>query len=314
MELRKDYILDRFVIVAQKRGKRPHQFVKKKVVGHSMDKCFFCPGNEELTPKEIGRIGTKDKWSLRWFPNKFPAVDKKGQAEFQTHNNFFTFADAVGFHEVIVETNNPKKQLWDLPKKQVADLLSVYAERIQELSKKPNVFYVSVFKNHGKDAGTSLVHSHSQIIAYNKWPHLVRDKVNAVKQHSSCPYCSIINIEKDSDRRCFENNSFIAFCPYASRFNYEVWIFPKQHILNITNLSEDQLKDMADVLQKVLKKLKKLDCSYNMELFYSPDGENLHFHLELTPRIAVWGGFELATNDIINTVSPEVAAKFFRGE
>jgi UDPglucose--hexose-1-phosphate uridylyltransferase len=315
MELRKDYILDRYVIISSGRGKRPFEF-KKECSENNDDpsKCFFCPGHEDQTPPEIGRIPSGDNWQLRWFPNKFAVVTKEGDPSIRTDNKFFTFASGYGFHEVIVETNDHSKQLADLEIEQIKMLLGIYIERINNLSKKENIEYVSIFKNHGREAGTSLVHSHSQIIAYNKLPNLIKDKVQAVKNYSSCPYCEIINIEKDSDRRCFENNNFVAFSPYASRFHFEIWIFPKDHIKNITDMTDPQIWELAEILKKALSRLKELNISYNMALFYSPHGEDLHFHIEITPRQAIWAGFELLTEDIINSMSPEDSARFYRGE
>jgi UDPglucose--hexose-1-phosphate uridylyltransferase len=312
MELRKDYILDRYVLIAAARKKRPKQF--KEEAKENVEVCFFCPGNESLTPPEIGRIGTKKKWRIRWFPNKFPAVEEKGQIELRTDNRFYTFANAYGKHEVIVETPDHDKQLWDLKKNNIKDVLEVYISRIKELSKVNGIKYVCIFKNHGKDAGTSLVHSHTQIIAYNKIPQLIKEEAEAVKRFNSCPYCDIILSEKGSDRRCFENKNFVAFCPYASRYNYEIWIFPKQHKNNLIELDDDELKDLASVLQQIIAKLKELNVSYNFQIHNSPPGESLHFHIEVCPRVANWGGFELLTDDIINSVPPEDAAKFYRGE
>jgi UDPglucose--hexose-1-phosphate uridylyltransferase len=314
MELRKDYILDRFVIVSNERSKRPFEFKKEKAKSTSSKDCFFCLGNEKLTPPEIGRLKEGKRWKVRWFDNKFAAVKPEGNPIIRTDNNYFTFSDAYGYHEVIVETNDHKKQLADLGVEQIKDVLGVYAIRVKELSKKENIAYVSIFKNHGKDAGTSLVHSHSQIIAYNKMPEQVKEKVNAIKKYDHCPYCDILNIEKGSYRRCFENNNFVAFTPYASRFHYEIWVFPKEHIKNITEMNEEKLYDLAEILKKILERLKEINADYNMELFYSPDNENLHFHIEISPRMALLGGFEILTGDTINSVSPEDAAKFYRGE
>lgn len=313
-ELRKDYILERFVIISDERDKRPFEFKKDTVDAISKDACFFCPGNESLTPPEIGRIGDNKKWKLRWFNNKFAAVKPEGNPIIKTDNNYFTFSDAYGFHEVIVETNDHKKQLSELSKEEIKEVLGVYAKRISELNKKENISYVSVFKNHGKAAGTSLVHSHSQIIAYNKIPTQVKEKISAIKKYDHCPYCDIINIEKGSYRRCFENNNFVAFTPYASRFHYEIWIFPKDHVKNITEMNDEKLLDLAEIMKKILEKLKEINSDYNMELFYSPANENLHFHIEISPRISIFGGFELLTGDTINSVTPEDAAKFYIGE
>lgn len=311
MELRKDYILDRYVIIVPGRGKRPHQFnVDSKKEDVKAD--FFAPGNENMTPPEIGRIEKDGKWKLRWFDNKFPAVDKKGDPEIKTDNKYFTFSDAYGKHEVIVETPRLDEQFWDLDEKDIVDVLKVYKERITEISKDENIRYVCVFKNHGKAAGTSILHSHSQLIATNFLPTNVIDKVEAVKRYNQCPYCEIIEAESKGIRKCFENDSFLAFTPYASRYNYELLIFPKEHTKNITEMDEDKLKKLAEIMKKAASRLKELGCSYNFELFYSPEQADLHFHIEVTPRIAVHAGFEILSGACINTVSPEDAAKFYR--
>lgn len=314
MELRKDYILDRYVIISSERSKRPFDFKKESPKVKSQKDCFFCLGKESMTTEEIGRIEKKGKWNIRWFRNKYPAVEPKGNYNLKTDNHFYTFSDAYGIHEIIVETPKHKKQLSDLKEDEIAEILEVYSSRIKELSSVAGIKYVCVFKNQGLDAGTSLVHSHTQIIAYNKIPQLILEELNAAKKHSSCPYCRIIENEKNSYRRCFENSSFAAFAPYASRFHFEIWIFPKEHVRSITEMNRQKLKDLAEILKKILIKLKKLNASYNMQLHYAPKGEDLHFHIEICPRISIFGGFEILTGDTINSLPPEEAAKFYRGE
>ncbi len=318
MELRKDYILDRWVILSSARGKRPHEFVKEppKIVE---EVCRFCPGNENLTPEETFRLSNaKGEWAVRVFPNKFAATDEilhtLGDPEVKTHNTFFTFADAYGDHEIVVETRDHGRQLSDLSEQEIKQVLEVYANRIAELSDKANVKYAVLFKNSGIDAGTSIVHSHSQIISYNIVPSLIREKIEAAKRFAKCPYCDIIPMEKDSYRRCFENGNFVAFTPYASRFNYEIWILPKMHFRSLGEMNDIAINDLAAMLKQVLKKISSQNWSYNFFFHYAPRGEDLHFHIEVCPRIAVWAGFELSSETIINSVPPEEAAKWYRGE
>ena len=79
-------------------------------------------------------------------------------------------------------------------------------------------------------------------------------------------------------------------------------------------MDDKKLRDLAEVLKKTLLKLKEINAAFNITLTYSPEGEDLHFHIEVCPRLAIFGGFELLGNDTINSVSPEDAAKFYRGE
>jgi len=310
VELRKDYILDRWIIVSEKRGSRPKQF--KKIESKKEGFCFFCSGNESTTPKEIGRISDKQgKWKIRWFPNKFAAVLAEGSPKFKK-SGIYEHGNAYGYHEVIVETNDHKKQLPDLTKSHLADVLKVYKERIEKLEKKKGIKYVLVFKNSGAKGGTSLIHSHTQLAAYNKIPQLVQDEVKASIKKGKCEYCNIIKKEAKSKRWIKQNKNFVAFCPYASRFNYEAWIFPKKHIKNITEMNDNEINDLAELLKHILVKINKITDSYNFFLHYAPKGKDLHFHIEVCPRIATWAGFELGSNDIINSVSPETAAKYYR--
>lgn len=307
-ELRKDYILPRWVIIAEKRKTRPREFKKEEQIKESKI-CAFCPGNEALTPKEIGRLEYKNSWFVRWFPNKFPFIEKKGKPDIKT-KKYFTKADAYGYHEVIAETPEHNKQLSDLREEHIAEILKVYSLRIKDLLRKKGIKYVLVFKNHGRQAGTSLIHSHTQLTAYNKVPKLIEEEVRYSTKGKKCEYCKIIKLERKSKRFISENKNFIAFCPFASRYNYEAWVFPKKHIKSIVELNEDQLMDMAKMMKKLLVKIKDLD--YNFCLHYAPKGTNLHFHIEICPRIAVWGGFELGSDTTINSVSPENAAKYYK--
>ena len=310
MELRKDYVLDRYVIIAEKRRERPREF-KKEEDAKSDKPCFFCPGNESTTPAETGRTGGK-KWEMRWFPNRFPAVEPAGSPVIRTDNEFYTFSDAYGHHEIIVDTPEHEKQLWDLNNGELEKLFGVYASRIHALGSKPDIKYVAIFKNHGREGGTSIVHSHSQVIAYNKVPGLVREEVNASSTHSGCAYCKIIEGEKESQRKVFNGNHIVCFTPYASRFNYEAWIFPKRHLRGIGDFNKEEMKELASVMKLVLSKLKRINCAYNYFLHYAPFGEDLHFHIAVCPRIAAWAGFEFLSNTVINSVSPESAAEYYR--
>ena len=313
-ELRKDYILDKYVYVATERSKRPKDFKHTPRKENYNAKCFFCPGNEHLTPPEIYRV-EKDKnvgWTVRVFPNKFPAVSPKGKSELITDNDFFTYADSFGYHEVVAETRYHNLQLWDLSKEDFVDILKTFVLRYNDLKSRERIKYVSIFKNFGENGGASLHHSHSQIIATSIVPPLIKEREKVVEKYDSCPYCRIIEIEKNSERRCYENETFVAFTPYASLFNFEVWIFPKRHVVEISELNEKELDDFADAYKYILDRLKEIDPDYNV-CFVNGTGK-VHFHIEIKPRIAKWAGFEHLGGIVINSVSPEQAARFYRNE
>jgi UDPglucose--hexose-1-phosphate uridylyltransferase len=307
--IRKDYILDHYVIYSEERGKRPYEFRMVQETPPKID--YFAAGNEHLTPPEIGRVNQGSKWAIRWFPNKFSSVSGDDTRKFKT-SRFLNEMPAYGFQEVIAETPSKTKQLWDFKANEIYSLLKVYGNRTRFLREKKGIRYVQIFKNHGRDAGTSIMHSHTQVIALPIIPPLIKEKLKALKD-SKIEYQDIVQNERKSERKVFETKNFLAFCPFASRFSYELWIFPIKFIEGIDKMDDSELLDLSKMMEKILKKLKDLGCSFNFYLNYSPKTKGFPFHIEITPRINSWAGFELSTGIILNPVMPEKAAKYYRG-
>ncbi|MBN1941261.1 MAG: galactose-1-phosphate uridylyltransferase [Candidatus Diapherotrites archaeon] len=319
-ELRKDYLRNRWVIIVPERSKRPRDFRQKpeKESPETRKKCPFCPGKEHLTPPEITRIEGRGKWEMRVFPNKFPAVNTEGDSEIKQSDSFFTYSYAYGYHEVVVESPKHGALMADFTPNRIRDALKLYNKRIKSLTTDPKIKHVSVFKNEGSASGASIAHTHTQIIAYSKLAETVDNEENVVmdwmKKHGKCPYCEIIAAEAKSPRAVMENKTAVAIAPYASRFPFEVKIFPKRHVNSITEFSNAELMDFAKILKRIFSKLKSLNASYNMYLHNASLGKELHCHIKINPRLVPWGGFEYATGCIINTVPPEKAAEFYRSK
>ncbi len=316
-EFRKDYILNRWVLINTDRSKRPSEYKRKKEVPEK-GVCPFCPGNEHLTPPEIDRMEKNGKWVMRIFPNKFPAVTLEGDWEIKQADHFFKYSSAFGKHEVIVETPKHDKQLADFSASGIKMLLELYIKRFNVLTEDRRIKQVAIFKNEGREAGCSLSHPHTQIIAYNRLARTIDEKLKAAeaykKRYGKCPYCEILKTERKGPRRAFENDSIVTYAPYASRFAFEVRVTPKRHVDRITELDGKELADLAEAIKFILVKLKRLNAPYNMYLRNAPAGKELHFHIKINPRILSWGGFEHETGCVINTVSPEDAAKYYRGK
>ncbi|MBW3012141.1 hypothetical protein KY311_03070 [Candidatus Woesearchaeota archaeon] len=164
-------------------------------------------------------------------------------------------------------------------------------------------------KNQGSEAGTSLVHTHTQIAGLNIIPSEIEIKVEA--SQGECDFCRIIGSETNSERRIMEN-SFVSFAPYASRFPFEAWIFPKRHVKRLDELNDLELDDLAKHMKLILSKLEQLHAPYNFFIHYAPKGTDLHFHVEVAPRLTKWAGLEMGGGIVVNIMPPEQAAKFYR--
>ena len=225
--------------------------------------------------------------------------------------------EAHGSAEVLVETNKHTEQLNNLSITEIIDILNAYRDRQLDLEKHNK--YVLIFKNRGKMAGASRIHSHTQIYGLPFVPQVLknekRDYYKYLKEKGACPFCDIVKIEgKIKERTVWEDENFYVIAPYASEFEYEAWFMPKRHVLSFTDLKKDEIKSLAKALQKVTGKLEKMELDYNYYLHSTYNGNDFHFHIHLCPRPnnAIWAGLELGSNTYINPVMPEDVAKKFR--
>ncbi len=298
-QIRRDSLLGRVSIIAEGRNKRPHE--DSRVVVREKKICFFCPGNEALTPPTISRFPSSGQWQIRVFRNKFPALEPP-----------------LGDHEIIVETEHHEKSLEDLSTDRIVHVFQMWKERAEVLSQKYK--HVSIFKNFGPEAGASLHHSHSQIIASNFTPPLLGLEASSSQKYhhreGSCPWCDKLKLADLEGRVGLTDSRAVSITPEAPRFPYEVWIVPKKHIPTLSNLKNPDLRSMASLLKKILLRLKALgSVSYNMVLHSAPPGaeEYMHFHIEILPRIGKHAAYELGEGVYIVSVSPEEAADFYQG-
>jgi UDPglucose--hexose-1-phosphate uridylyltransferase len=262
------------------------------------------------------------KWLIRVIPNLYPAFSPPKQPEDikKIANGEFLW-EAIGHHEVIIESPNHDEDPANAELSQLELVIKAYVDRFKELCEKPYVRYVSIFRNYGLEAGASLSHAHSQIIATPMIPTTIREEQKAsnafYEDHGKCVFCDIIEKEKKGPRIVSEDVDFVVVAPYASINPMEFWILPKKHAPNILNLSAHEITAFARTLKSSLKALKDLvnDPPYNYGFHLSLNPENhdsYHWHLEVYPKLATWAGFEKSTGCYINTVTPETAAESLR--
>jgi UDPglucose--hexose-1-phosphate uridylyltransferase len=337
-ELRKDYLLDRWVVIATERSRRPTDLTKPKTEVAKTTACPMCVGNENMTPpavmlyeKENGEIkrsqdpltGERTKnWLVRVIPNLYPAFSppKQPQDEKQIVKGDGLW-DAIGQHEVIVESPNHDEDPSDAELPQLELVINAYIDRLRELNAKPYIKYVSIFRNHGLEAGASLSHAHSQIIATPMVPTIIRDEQKASttfhEDNGKCIFCDIIKAEAKGPRLVSETADFVVLAPYASINPLEFWILPKLHAPNILNLTALEITAFAKTLKASLTALKTLvndpPYNYGIHLALNPQAQDsYHWHLEVYPKLTTWAGFEKSTGTYINTVTPETAAESLR--
>lgn len=247
----------RWVIIAPTRAKRPDQ------AKDDLTACVFCPGNENLTPPEVYRIGdgepNKPGWKVRVVPNKYPITD---------------------YHEVIIHSPDDQADVENLPLDQIELILQTYKLRYNAHQEHGHVL---IFNNHGTIAGASLTHPHSQVLVVPK--QITLDTLHLE------PISNLILDEK----------LFTVYSPDFSQWPYEVWIAPKRKGVSFGAILDEEVKNLASILQMILKKLttKFENLSYNYYIHHGVD-----WYLRIVPRTIHRGGFELGTGLSVNIADP----------
>ncbi len=299
-EIRKDYIQDKYVIVAPGRAKRPHQTGETKLK-EAKKLCPFCQENLKKAKKLLVSGSGKDRVVV--IPNKFPAV---------TENN----SRAYGYQEIVVETVDHANDLEKHSIEHIAKILKVYSKRTKEISRDEKIEYILIFKNSGKTAGASLLHPHSQIFATSFLPPHLLDKSQKMQEYKlkygTCVYCDTIISELKGPRMVYRDEHVIAFCPYASMHNYEIWIMPIRHLDNVTNLNKEEQYSFAKILKHILRKIKKLGLPYNYYFHQVIHDEDQHLYMKVIPRGSTWAGIEIGSGVVINPITPESAADYYK--
>ena len=326
-ELRQDLVTGDWVVISTVRAKRPDEFAKKEADEEhqiGVHDCLFCDPIASGQEKDVLIYGTgNDDWSLRVFPNKYPAFSRPtgGQINHKEEGPYF-WMDSIGYHEVIV-TRDHEKHIGRLAPILVAELLDAYQSRYIDLMNKKSVNYIDIFHNHGKSAGAHIIHPHSQLMAIPVISPYVKSELDGAEQYyqsnKHCVYCAMLEWEKEEQKRIvFENEEFVVFCPFASRANFEMWVIPKKHKPYFERITEAEKLSGGEALQTAIAKLDKAlnNPDFNFYIHTSPcDGKDYphyHWHIEILPKLNIWAGFEVSTGIEIITISPEDAAEYLK--
>jgi len=234
--------------------------------------CPFCVGKEG-DEKEVFRIGGKEgdsNWLVRVVPNKFP------------------FAP---IHEIVIHSPDHHKNFDELPVSQSELILQTYRQRFKTHKDKGQVY---IFHNHGEAGGESLPHPHSQIV-------VIPDNVKL----------DIVPVDFSKDSQDFHQTPcFTIFAPLSSEWPDEVWIMPNNENNFFSETTDEELRDLAKVLYRLIQIFDlRHGSEFPFNFYISP---RKGWYLRIVPRIKVLGGFEIGTNVSVNTQDPKETIGFIK--
>ena len=320
-EVRYDPIHRWPVIYAPGRANRPFDFNQRKPSGSDKHDPFI-EGREAQTTAEslsIRTPGTEPNspgWQVRIVSNKFPALASAS-------NTSPICNEAIGIHEVIIECPQSETHITNLDLAQFKLIFQIYRDRLQQLAENGDVAHATIFKNQGPAAGASLSHTHSQLMATAFVPPLIQQELSFTANHfdktNQDYFEELLTTELACGKRIVEQtDDYVVLCPTASRFSFEMSIYPRiaQSHFHLTDRA--CLDNLASVMRRVLRRLEKVanQPDYNFVLHSAPFAEKtspgFRWHWEIYPRLSGIAGWELGAGSYVNSLFPETAARKLR--
>jgi UDPglucose--hexose-1-phosphate uridylyltransferase len=316
-ELRRDPILNRWVIISPERGARPRVFTPPlPSYEKGKEECPFCAEYDLLTPTEP---------QVKVVPNKYPflfsniPLIKEGEGMYDKMSGF-------GYHEIIIESPKHDENFITMSHLEIKPILRVYKEKMKMYKEllKEEIRYVLIYKNYGYAAGAQISHPHSHIVALPIVPKSTQEETKGAQWYynykNRCIYCDIVREElRLKERLILENKNFVAFIPFAPRFSYEVWIVGIRHEPFYFNITDDEIDSLAKIISELFLRISRIlgDPPYNLIMHNAFFGKeeievSYHWHIEIIPQLVKLAGFEWGSGFYITPIIPEEAAKAFR--
>lgn len=322
-EFRQDPISGDWILLAPLRG-NGHKFKGRAKTEFPKNKCPFENPSKfgNIPPVLVYQNNNGSDWFLQIIPNKYPAVEPLNHNPVYPDGLFKTQA-GTGFHEIVIFRDH-NRYLAQFSREEIKRILLAFQERYISIAKEKRVKYISIFHNHGKEAGSTVPHPHSQILGLPIVPPDISYSISGLQRyfqkHKKCAHCQALDQElKEKTRVIYENEKMVIIAPFASRAEFEVRIFPKKHSAYFEKIEEEESAYLADAMKfifsRIYKKLK--DPAFNFFIHTAPAIKNqnydyYHWHIEILPKFDIIGGFELGTGMDIITISPEKAAEILR--
>ena len=326
-ELRRDPITGRAVIIAPERLISTRLWRPAAPPAGNGDVCPFCEGQEHLAGREIlawreaGQSYDGPGWRVRVVPSRLPALRVESSYAEPT-TTFFQTLGGLGAHEVIIESPQHTADWSTMSADEIRTVLWAWRERMRDLRRDIRLKTFLIVKNVGVEAGATLAHPHSQLLALPFVPlHLDDELVGArerEKKSERCAFCLAIEEELiHSVRVISSDRDTIAIAAFAARVPFETWILPRRHLAAFDDECDECLLAIAERIRDTIQRLHIALKSppYSVLLHTAPVGEattSYHWHIEIIPRLAATNGLAWDGGIHINPVSPEEATQALR--
>jgi UDPglucose--hexose-1-phosphate uridylyltransferase len=217
------------------------------------ERCRYCPTTDPEQPTDIPAAA----YQLAVLDDPFPALSPARDPSAVALDGIYQAQPAVGASEVVLYSDQHGRRLSELDDSHVARLVDVWADRYAVLGARDEIEYVFFFED-GTAEGVTAGHPYGQIHGYPEIPPLMLRELQAAVRHQqesgTCLFCDIVASERTDGRRVVaQNDSFLAFVPFAARFPYELHIYPQRHITSLVDCTDPERLALAGILRSAVR-------------------------------------------------------------
>jgi UDPglucose--hexose-1-phosphate uridylyltransferase len=193
---------------------------------------------------------------------------------------------ALERQEVVIHTPEHRRSVAELEPEQLELVAEAWQRRAADV---PG--YVHALVNEGREAGSSLPHTHSQLAWFSEPP-----PVPAGERGLSLDGETLL-----------ERDGLVVQCPRASRVPYELVIAPAEPEPHA--FRSDRLGAALALLGESARRIHAVAGAVPLNAWLH---DTAHWHLEVLPRTTVLAGIELGAGVYLNALPPEEAARALR--
>jgi len=284
-----------WILVSPHRTKRPWQGKNEEPAKFSQESydetCYLCPGNVRANGE------TNPEYTKPYaFTNDFGALlQEVPQATFE--DGLLMAKSESGICRVVCFSPNHSLTLPLMQVQEIEQVIDLWREEYDSLSKKNGINYVQIFENKGAVMGCSNPHPHGQIWAQSSIPQEIVKKTIQQKKYWDEHKKSLLGAYLDqelltNERILIENDDFVVLVPYWAVWPYETMIIPRRKVKNINELTEKEIVNFASAIKSLTTKydnIFKTSFPYSSGIHQAPvDGQNheeWHMHMSFYPPL-----------------------------
>ena len=283
-------LIGEWVLVSPQRTKRPWRGHVESIPVEQRPPydpaCYLCPGNVRAN----GEHNPAYK-SIYTFTNDFAALLPNTPQIGKSDDGLLRTESVQGTSRVICFSPRHDLTLPEMPVEDIRQVIDVWAEQTAELGERYR--WVQVFENKGEIMGCSNPHPHGQVWAGDRLPNEAAKEDRRQRVHYEEKGSNLLvdyaQLEfKRQERVVIENDQWLVVVPFWAIWPFETLILPRQQVLRLPDLADDQRLALAEILKRLLIKydnLFEVSFPYSMGWHGAPYDANEHKHWTLHAHV-----------------------------